>query len=296
MAVRLRRLWPRSARFVRSATTADRGRPPGSRLAALRRHRPGAARGLRGESTYNIVHLTLPDDEEESGPLFEHWVEEGVLRRDELPALWWIEQEFTGPDGVHRIREGIACSVKVEPYENRVVLPHERTHAGRRRAACACSGRCARSWSRSSSSTTRRPSRSAPARAGRARARSRRRRRQVETRALAHRRPGRDPGDAGGARPDAAPDRGRAPPLRDGDGLPPRGRLAEEPRTPSPCSSTSTRRGSRSSRRTGSSAHAGRGRGLARERRAARPAEARAPLNASHAQNAFVLYERGQAY
>jgi uncharacterized protein (DUF1015 family) len=85
---------------------------------------------LRERSTYNIVHLTLPDDEAESGPVFVHWVEEGVLRRDETPALWWIEQEFVGPDGIHRVREGIACSVKVEPYENRVVLPHERTHSG----------------------------------------------------------------------------------------------------------------------------------------------------------------------
>jgi uncharacterized protein (DUF1015 family) len=85
---------------------------------------------LRAQSTYNVVHLTLPDEEEDAGPVFEHWVGEGVLTRDELPALWWIEQEFTGPDGIHRIREGIACSVKVEPYENRVVLPHERTHSG----------------------------------------------------------------------------------------------------------------------------------------------------------------------
>jgi uncharacterized protein (DUF1015 family) len=85
---------------------------------------------LRQRSTYNIVHLTLPEDEDESGPLFQHWVDEGVLKRDETPALWWVEQEFVGPDGVHRVREGIACSVKVEPYENRVVLPHERTHRG----------------------------------------------------------------------------------------------------------------------------------------------------------------------
>jgi uncharacterized protein (DUF1015 family) len=85
---------------------------------------------LRQRSTYNIVHLTLPEDEDESGPLLERWVEDGILKRDELPALWWVEQEFVGPDGVHRTREGIACSVKVEPYENRVVLPHERTHRG----------------------------------------------------------------------------------------------------------------------------------------------------------------------
>jgi uncharacterized protein (DUF1015 family) len=35
-----------------------------------------------------------------------------------------------GPDGVARTREGLVAALKAEPYENRVVLPHERTHRG----------------------------------------------------------------------------------------------------------------------------------------------------------------------
>jgi uncharacterized protein (DUF1015 family) len=35
-----------------------------------------------------------------------------------------------GPDGIARTREGLVASLRVEPYENRIVLPHERTHAG----------------------------------------------------------------------------------------------------------------------------------------------------------------------
>src|SRR4029077_13635038 len=42
----------------------------------------------------------------------------------------WLAQEYVGPDGVARRREGFVAALRVEPYENRVVLPHERTHAG----------------------------------------------------------------------------------------------------------------------------------------------------------------------
>ena len=43
---------------------------------------------------------------------------------------WWIAQDYVGPDGVARTREGFAASVPVTPYESGEVLPHERTHAG----------------------------------------------------------------------------------------------------------------------------------------------------------------------
>jgi uncharacterized protein (DUF1015 family) len=80
-------------------------------------------------SPYNVVHLTLPDSEEQAGRDFREWVDSGVLRREE-PAYWALEQQYTGPDGVERIRRGIVASLKAEPYERRVVLPHERTHRG----------------------------------------------------------------------------------------------------------------------------------------------------------------------
>jgi uncharacterized protein (DUF1015 family) len=41
-----------------------------------------------------------------------------------------VAQDYTGPDGVVRIREGLGASVPVTPYGDGQVLPHERTHAG----------------------------------------------------------------------------------------------------------------------------------------------------------------------
>jgi uncharacterized protein (DUF1015 family) len=84
---------------------------------------------LRARSPHNVVRLTLPDSEEEAARELERWREEGVLV-EEPPAVWALEQEYVGPDGIARRRFGLVASLKVEPYETGTVLPHERTHAG----------------------------------------------------------------------------------------------------------------------------------------------------------------------
>jgi len=81
-------------------------------------------------SPYNVVHLTLPDSEEQAARDLASWQEEGVLVRDPEPSYWWLSQDYVGPDGVARQREGFVASLHAEPYENHVILPHERTHAG----------------------------------------------------------------------------------------------------------------------------------------------------------------------
>jgi uncharacterized protein (DUF1015 family) len=81
-------------------------------------------------SPYNVVHLTLPESEEAAGRAFEQWQRDGVLARDDAPLYWLLSQDYVGPDGVARTRTGIVASLKAEPYERGVVLPHERTHRG----------------------------------------------------------------------------------------------------------------------------------------------------------------------
>jgi uncharacterized protein (DUF1015 family) len=85
---------------------------------------------LLARSPYNVVHLTLPDTAEEAGAAIADWRRRGVLGRDEEPAYWFLSQDYVGPDGVARNRSGLVASLRAEPYENRVVLPHERTHSG----------------------------------------------------------------------------------------------------------------------------------------------------------------------
>jgi len=84
---------------------------------------------LRARSPHNVVRLTLPDSEDEAARDLDAWRAEGVLV-EEPPAVWALEQNYVGPDGIARTRFGIVASLKVEPYETGTVLPHERTHAG----------------------------------------------------------------------------------------------------------------------------------------------------------------------
>jgi len=80
-------------------------------------------------SPFNVVHLTLPDSPEAAAELLALWRDAGILQEEE-PTLWWLAQEFVGPDGIARTREGIAGSIEVSPYSAGEVLPHELTHAG----------------------------------------------------------------------------------------------------------------------------------------------------------------------
>jgi uncharacterized protein (DUF1015 family) len=84
---------------------------------------------LRARSPYNVVRLTLPDSEDEAARALDEWRAQGILV-EEPPAVWALEQEYVGPDGVPRTRFGIVGSLKVEPYGTGTVLPHERTHRG----------------------------------------------------------------------------------------------------------------------------------------------------------------------
>ena len=81
-------------------------------------------------SPYNVVHLTLPDSEEQAARDLAAWRKSGVLVEEAEPSYWWLAQRYVGPDGIERTREGFVAALRVEPYEKRVVLPHERTHAG----------------------------------------------------------------------------------------------------------------------------------------------------------------------
>jgi uncharacterized protein (DUF1015 family) len=89
---------------------------------------------LVARSPYNVVEIDLPrangDPYAHAAEVFERWQEEGVLTRDEQPALWAIAQDYTGPDGRRRTRHGVFARVRVEDYGPGRIRPHERTHPG----------------------------------------------------------------------------------------------------------------------------------------------------------------------
>jgi uncharacterized protein (DUF1015 family) len=91
---------------------------------------PDLREELLDASPYNVVRLIRPDDEADAARLFRRWIDDGILVREERPAAWLLEEDFVGPDGVARTRRGIVARVKLAPYSEGVVLPHERTFRG----------------------------------------------------------------------------------------------------------------------------------------------------------------------
>ncbi|HXV33110.1 MAG TPA: DUF1015 domain-containing protein [Gaiellaceae bacterium] len=85
---------------------------------------------LRARSPWNAVRLVRPDDPDEAARLLADWQGRGVLVREERPAVWLLEEAYTGPDGVPRTRRGIVARVRLDAYGEGAVLPHERTFAG----------------------------------------------------------------------------------------------------------------------------------------------------------------------
>ena len=88
---------------------------------------------LEASSPYNVVRIDLPvgiDPYANAERLLEAWREEGVIVRDEQPALWPLVQDYIGPDGQARRRTGFLARVRVEDYGPGRIRPHERTHPG----------------------------------------------------------------------------------------------------------------------------------------------------------------------
>jgi uncharacterized protein (DUF1015 family) len=99
---------------------------------------------LLARSPYNAVAIDLPKPYGETGPqaagegdpyraageAIDAWQMAGALVKDTEPAIWAMEQEYTGPDGSAHTRHGILARVRVEDFDTGTILPHERTLPG----------------------------------------------------------------------------------------------------------------------------------------------------------------------
>ncbi len=89
---------------------------------------------LAALSPYNVVEIDLPaangDPYEHAAQQLQAWREQSVVVQDQNPALWLLEQAYTGPDAAPRTRRGFLAKVRIEPYGPGRIRPHERTHPG----------------------------------------------------------------------------------------------------------------------------------------------------------------------
>lgn len=80
----------------------------------------------RARSPHNVAHLTRPGgDYEGSARILREWIGSGVLVEDGEPRMYVHRTEFEGG-----VRTDLLAALRLQPYEDRVVLPHERTHRG----------------------------------------------------------------------------------------------------------------------------------------------------------------------
>jgi uncharacterized protein (DUF1015 family) len=83
---------------------------------------------------HNSVRLILPEgagDEKYAAAArdLQAWLHDGIMARAAAPALYRYHQTFTA-EGRTATRRGFICRIRLARFEERIVLPHERTLAG----------------------------------------------------------------------------------------------------------------------------------------------------------------------
>jgi uncharacterized protein (DUF1015 family) len=94
---------------------------------------------LAARDPHNVVRLILPEGEGDAkyanaAELFGRWRSEAVLVRDDEPAFYRYDQTFRAPGQASSApairRRGFLALVRLAPFADRIVLPHERTLSG----------------------------------------------------------------------------------------------------------------------------------------------------------------------
>jgi len=78
---------------------------------------------FEGDSDQNNVYTRARD-------YFTAWLDEGVMLRENVPALYVLHQTFTLPDGQRYTRKAFTTALEISTFDEGIVLPHERTLAG----------------------------------------------------------------------------------------------------------------------------------------------------------------------
>ncbi|MEK6651224.1 MAG: DUF1015 domain-containing protein [Bacteroidota bacterium] len=79
---------------------------------------------------WNVVRLILgreADRYASAAATLKAWQAEKVLVRDEQPAIYTLHQTFAGPTGTPITRRGFIALCRLEEFDKRIVLPHEKT-------------------------------------------------------------------------------------------------------------------------------------------------------------------------
>jgi uncharacterized protein (DUF1015 family) len=88
-------------------------------------------------SPYNVIRLIKGKEQPGDGKndnvytrardAYQAWLREGILIRDQAPALYVLRQTFSLADGSVKVRQGLIAALELTRFDEGIVLPHERT-------------------------------------------------------------------------------------------------------------------------------------------------------------------------
>lgn len=88
---------------------------------------------LHRRSPHNITHLDLnqePDSYHAVARLFDEWLGEKILLRDETPAIYFLSHRFRSEGEQEKERLGFIALTRLEDFSTGMIRPHERTLEG----------------------------------------------------------------------------------------------------------------------------------------------------------------------
>jgi len=96
--------------------------------------------GYYSKSEYNICRVDRGKEDKRDGEgndkytragnFLEKWKSGGILKRNKNNAYYICSQEYMLPEGIKKEMTGFFAAVKIEEFDKKIVLPHEKTHSG----------------------------------------------------------------------------------------------------------------------------------------------------------------------
>lgn len=83
---------------------------------------------FKNKSPYNIFHLEIPENYGKAKETLENWIKSQILIKDKTPGVYFYELKFSYQEKTYT-RKGFILLVKLSPFEEGNILPHERTYS-----------------------------------------------------------------------------------------------------------------------------------------------------------------------
>lgn len=92
---------------------------------------PAEQERLYKKSPHNFVRLDLSQEAgsyQAVAQLFHDWMAQGILQRDEQPAIYFLSQRFRLASGEQKLRQGFITLLELQDLDSGAIRPHEKTH------------------------------------------------------------------------------------------------------------------------------------------------------------------------